>query len=137
MAKRTGRPAGYSGTPLPKKLGIKEGCTVAVVDAPGGVAATLGGLPAGATISDAPDAACDLIVWFMRSRAQLAGAIDRIARRVPRGGAWIAWPKKAAAVRSDLSEAEVRRAALAAGLVDYKVCAIDETWSGLLFTRRK
>jgi hypothetical protein len=125
--------AGYSGTPLPQKLGIKPGSAVALVGAPEGFAASLGPLPAGASLGGHRTA--DLAVWFVRSSADLRpDRIDRLADGRP---LWIAWPKKASGVRTDLNENVVRDAGLARGLVDTKVCAIDETWSGLLFRRRR
>jgi hypothetical protein len=123
--------AGYSGTPLPKKLGIKPGHRVLLVDAPSSFA--LAPLPAGVTIDRKPDAAAyDVIVAFCPDAAALTdGFGDWRARLDPAGGLWIAWPKKSSGVATDLTENAVRDIGLAAGVVDNKVCAIDETWSGL------
>lgn len=123
--------AGYSGTPLPKKLGIKPGHRVLLVDAPGGF--VLDPLPAGVAIDRKPDAAAyDVIVAFCPDAAALTdGFGDWRARLDPAGGLWIAWPKKSSGVRTDLTENAVRDIGLAAGVVDNKVCAIDDTWSGL------
>jgi hypothetical protein len=129
--------AGYSGTPLPKKLGIRQGARVALVGAPTGFAATLRPLPAGVSLSDRPAGPLDVILLFVTARAALeqeagglAGALD------PRGGLWIMWPKRASGVATDVTEQMVRDVGLAAGLVDNKVCAVDEVWSGLRFVVR-
>jgi hypothetical protein len=127
--------AGYSDTPLPKKLGIKEGSVVSLFGAPDGFAETLGKLPDGARLRRGRPSGADLVLWFVRSSRELDGGLARHAQYdVP---LWIVSPKKASGVVSDLTQNVVRGAGLAAGLVDYKVCAVDETWSGLLFRRRK
>ena len=135
--------AGYSGTPLPKKLGIKPGTRLGLVGAPADFAETLGDLPD--DVSPRPvargKAQFDVIVCFARSSQELARALPALpARLEPAGGLWIAWPKKtakkSAGLPSDLTEAEVRARGLATGLVDNKVCAIDDTWSGLRFVVR-
>ena len=128
----------YSGTPLVRKLGIGAGTSVASIQAPDGFAATLGELPDGATLDRRPWRECDLLIWFVASLRTLDGEVGGLASVLaPRSSLWIAWPKKASGVATDVSQKEVRRIALAAGLVDYKVCAIDATWSGLRFTRRR
>ncbi|MGH9314704.1 MAG: hypothetical protein ACRD1S_16090 [Vicinamibacterales bacterium] len=129
--------AGYSGTPLPQKLGIKPASTAGLVGAPDDFQKTLGALPAGAKLVRAPKDPVDLIVWFTTTRQGLAGNLGRIAKLAGAGGLWIAWPKKASGVPSDLTEDVLREVILPTGLVDVKVCAIDQTWSGLKFTRRK
>lgn len=129
--------AGYSGTPLPRKLGIKTGSTVALVGAPPGFAATLGVLPEGATLRAGARGRPDLTIWFVRSRKDLTRDIRRMPKLAAGGGLWIAWPKRASTLAADVSETDVREAGLASGLVDYKICAIDATWSGLKFTLRK
>ena len=131
--------AGYSGTPLPKKLGIKPGSGVALLGAPPGFAeTTLGALPEGATIREDSRSAFDVGLLFARSKADLARRFPAAARAMADPGAlWILWPKKASGVVTDLGENAVRDFGLAAGLVDYKVAAIDATWSGLCFARRK
>ena len=126
----------YAGTPLPKKLGIKSGSVVLLVNAPEGFEATLGELPKGATLREGSEAPSDVTLWFATSRAQLEQGISEVAERADQGGLWIIWPKKSSGVESDLSQAVVRRVALAAGLVDFKVCSVDETWSGLRFTQK-
>ena len=126
--------AGYSGTPLPKKLGIKEDSKVGVVGAPEGFTQTLGALPDRASLRRGATNA-DLVLWFVRSRRQLERGLERYRELdMP---VWMIWPKQASGVRTDLTQNVVRKAGLAAGLVDYKVCAVDETWSGLLFRRRR
>ena len=97
----------------------------------------LGELPSGARLVDQQDARGDLVIWFVRSCAELEERIPNMALQLEHGSMWIAWPKKASGVTSDLSQQRVRETGLAAGLVDYKICSIDEIWSGLLFTRRK
>lgn len=129
--------AAYSGTPLPRKLGIREGSTVGLLGAPPGFPATLGDLPAGARLRIPARGRSDLTVWFVRSLRDLRGGIARVARRTEDGPLWIAWPKQSSGVAADLTQPAVRAAGLAHGLVDYKICAIDATWSGLLFRRRK
>jgi hypothetical protein len=131
------RSAGYSGTPLPKKLGIKDRSTVALANAPADFTATLGALPAGATLHANPRGRRDLTVWFVRSLKELRAAIPKLVTAAKQGGVWIAWPKKASGIATDVSETEVRALGLAAGLVDHKICAIDQTWSGLRFALRK
>ena len=130
--------AGYPGTPLPKKLGIKEGARVAAVAAPDGFADTLGELPAGAELGCAlPEGPVDVIVAFVRRPGEVAQRFAELTDRLtPAGGLWIAWPKSRPRAPSPVSEALVRETGLAAGLVDNKVCAIDEEWSGLRFVRR-
>ncbi len=129
--------AGYSGTPLPRKLGIAEGRAVALANAPADFAATLGPLPAGATLHANPRGKRDLTVWFVRSLKELRSAMPRMVAASRQGGVWIAWPKKASGMPTDVSETEIRAVGLAAGLVDHKICAIDATWSGLRFALRK
>lgn len=129
--------AGYSGTPLPKKLGIKAGCTVCLINAPEGFQETLGQLPGNVNVHYRLKKDCDLVIWFNGSRRQLDQGIMRMGTALVRGSMWICWPKRASGVVTDLSEPIVRETGLAVGLVDYKVCAVDATWSGLLFTRRK
>ncbi|HEY2260442.1 MAG TPA: DUF3052 domain-containing protein [Solirubrobacteraceae bacterium] len=129
--------AGYSGTPLTKKLGIKAGARVALIAAPGDFAATLGELPDGVAIRRQARGPVDVTVAFFVRRAALAKRLPALRDALdPAGGLWIAWPKRASGVETDLGEGEIRRLGLEAGLVDNKVCAIDETWSGLRFVYR-
>lgn len=129
--------AGYSGTPLPKKLGIKSGTRVALVGAPRDFENVLGEIPEGARLSRQTRDHPDLVIWFVKKRSELEGRIDRMAALAGAGSMWIAWPKQASKMASDVTGNDVRSVGLAAGLVDYKVCAIDENWSGLLFTGRR
>ncbi len=129
--------AGYSGTPLPKKLGIKPNSVVALEGAPQSFRKTLGELPAGAELREESDGACDIILWFLRSRDELAHGIKAMAARSGAGRLWIIWPKKASGIETDVTENDIRAIGMAAGLVDFKVCAVDATWSGLAFTRRR
>ena len=122
--------AGYSGTPLPQKLGIKDGARVRIAGGPKGFAATLGVVPRGR-------GEADVIVLFSRTASELSRTFPRLRRSLrDSGGLWVAWPKKASGAVTDLSEDTVRRYGLSQGLVDNKVCAIDETWSGLRFAVR-
>jgi hypothetical protein len=130
--------AGYSKTPLASKLGIKKDHSVAVVNAPSGFKQTLGQLPEGVKFcEDGRGSALDVMVFFTSSRAELSQRFVGLSGRLcPAGGLWIAWPKKASGMPTDLTEDRVREIGLAAGLVDNKVCAVDETWSGLRFVFR-
>lgn len=129
--------AGYSGTPLPKKLGIKAGSAVALVGAPEGFGAKLGPLPDGVSLSAKPKDA-DRILLFVTSMKDFRKGWASATSAAPDGATlWIAWPKKASGVVTDVSETLVRAHGLENGWVDYKICAIDETWSGLAFARRK
>ena len=128
--------AGYSGTPLVKKLGIKPGARVALVGEPTGFRRELVGLPADVALATRATSSPDLTVWFVKSARELEAGIRRMSGAMGQG-LWIAWPKKSSALAADISETEVRAAGLAHGLVDYKVCAINDTWSGLKFARVK
>ena len=128
---------GYSGTPLPRKLGIKEGAVVAFTRAPPEFAAALGSLPDGVTVKQRAVAPLDVAVAFFTRRGELDRRLAALGRAIhPDGGLWIAWPKRASGLDTDLTEDVVRELALAGGLVDNKVCAIDETWSGLRLVYR-
>jgi hypothetical protein len=129
--------AGYSGTPLPKKLEIKQGSRVATVGAPADFAEMLSPLPPGAKLQRGLRGARDLTIWFVTSRHQLEGDLHRVTPPRGQGSLWVAWPKKASGVKTDLTEDLLRDVILPHGLVDRKVCAIDATWSGLLFSWRK
>lgn len=128
--------AAYAGTPLPRKLGIKPGSVTALLGAPEGFERTLGTLPAGARLLRDARAPTDLTLFFARSERELARRIGALAKRAAGGGLWLVWPKRASGVASDLTGGVVRRVGLDAGLVDFKVCSVDATWSGLRFTRR-
>ena len=132
--------AGYSGTPLPKKLGISEGMRVALRGAPDGLDETLGALPAGVVVRRRlrRTDAVDLVVTFVTERAALEADLEWLTGTLPpHGPLWVAWPKKASKVPTDITEDVVREVALPLGWVDVKVCAIDEVWSGLKLVLRK
>ena len=127
--------AGYSGTPLATKLGIGEESVVALIGAPDGV---ITDLPPGATVKCRASGRADVVVAFFTARTELERRIDALGAMVfPTGGLWVAWPKKAARMATDMTEDVVRDVALPRGLVDNKVCAVDETWSGLRLVWRK
>jgi hypothetical protein len=129
--------AGYSGSPLPQKLGIKPGARVALVRAPEGFERTLRPLPDGVRVRTQARGALDVLVFFATRRSELARRFGALARVLEsNGGLWIAWPKRTACVATDLSENIVREIGLGEGLVDNKVCAVDEIWSGLRFVHR-
>jgi len=131
-------PTGYSGTPLPRKLGIKEGAAVAFLNAPEDFAGTLGLLPDGVAVRHRLRGPLDVIVFFTLRRADLARRIERLKAALrPAGRLWVAWPKQAAKVETDMTEDVVRDVALPLGLVDNKVAAIDDTWSGLQLVIRR
>lgn len=132
--------AGYSGTSLPKKLGIKPGQRVALISAPSGFEATLGDLPAGVALQKnlTGKAPLELAVVFVTRRAKFEQQLASIRRRLtPAAGLWVAWPKKSSGVPADITENTIREVALPTGLVDNKVCAIDDTWSGLRLVLRR
>ena len=131
------RPAGYSSTPLVGKLGIKPDARLALIGAPADFARTLGELPAGVTVRRRATQSLDVIVAFCVRRVELERRLPRLkAALQPAGGLWIAWPKRASGVATELTEGIIRELGLSAGLVDNKVCAIDATWSGLRFVIR-
>ena len=130
--------AGYSGTPLAQKLGIKAGHLVRLLGAPAGLADSLEPLPAGVRVLTRTGPKADVIICFVTAYADLQRRFDALAAAVfPNGGLWFAWPKKASKVPTDITEDVVRDHAVAAGLVDNKVCAIDQTWSGLRIVHRR
>jgi hypothetical protein len=129
--------AGYSGTPLPQKLGIKPGARLGLFNAPKGFDKTLGALPAGVKTTTQLRGSLDVAVFFTDKSAELARRFGALAKTIaPAGGLWVSWPKKSSGVKTDLHENIVRSIGLEGGLVDVKVCAIDETWSGLKFVVR-
>jgi hypothetical protein len=132
--------AGYAGTPLARKLGIGEGDEVALIGAPERFEDTLGELPDVASLHTdlADDARYDVIVAFITQRSELEAELPRLRMRMaPACGLWIAWPKRASRVPTDVTDQVIRDVVLPTGLVDNKVCAIDETWSGLRLVIRK
>lgn len=129
----TGAVAGYSGTPLPKKLGIRSGSRVAVLSPPDGfLDSTLAPLPDEVELRSRARGPLDVILFFTKRRAELERRFDTLAGALDRAGAlWVAWPKGSSGVTTDLTENVVRDVALPKGLVDTKVAAIDDVWSGL------
>jgi CheY-like chemotaxis protein len=135
---RPGAMAGYSGTPLPKKLGIKTGSVVTLLGAPDDFEETLGKLPDEVRLRRRAGGRADLVLLFTKRLAELERRFPVAVRTTAeRGSLWIAWPKQASGVATDLTQNRVRGYGLDRGLVDFKICAIDETWSGLRFARRK
>jgi hypothetical protein len=130
--------AGYSGTPLVSKLGVKSGMRVAILGAPDGFDDTLGALPDGVAVARRLGGSKDMVMLFTTQRAELARRLDALRRAIaPDGMVWVAWPKRASKVPTDITEDVVREVVLPTGLVDVKVCAIDATWSGLKVVIRK
>jgi hypothetical protein len=125
--------AGYSGTPLVKKIGIEAGHAVALVNAPDGFERELTGLPDSVKVNSARGP-LDVIICFAKDRSTLEKSLRQLPPKMATNGMlWLAWPKKASGVATDLSENIVRDCGIAAGLVDIKVCAVNEVWSGLKF----
>jgi CheY-like chemotaxis protein len=125
----------YAGRTVAQKLGIGAGERVAAVGAPPGFAGLLGALPKGTRLTADPSGEAQRFVWFVTSRRELEMALGRLTALVTTQVAWLAWPKQASGVKTDLNGNDVRNAGLASGLVDFKVCSIDGTWSGLAFKR--
>ena len=129
--------AGYSGTPLPKKLGIKENLRVTLLDCPADVMAELKNSLASCRVARRGQEPLDFGMIFAKSANDLKKRFPQLAKRLaPTGMLWVSWPKKASGVAIDLNENDVRRIGLEAGLVDVKVCAVNEIWSGLKFVIR-
>ena len=130
--------AGYSGTALAKKLGVKEGSRVCVVDAPKDYAKLVAPLPQEVKLVRRVDAQTDIVHIFAKERKRLRGALESALAKLPPAAAiWVSWPKKASKVPTDITEDTIREQALPLGLVDVKVCAVDEVWSGLKLVLRK
>jgi hypothetical protein len=130
--------AGYSGTPLPKKLGIKESSVVALLGAPKDFEAKLEPLPEGVQFKREWLEGTTVAMLFVKSLSDYERRLPGAAKKVGEGSRlWVAWPKKASGIKTDITETSVRELGLKIGLVDYKICAIDETWSGLCFARRR
>ena len=129
---------GYSGTPLAKKLGLKDGHTVGLLGAPGGFVDTLEPLPPGITFRTTTRGRLDVAIVFVTERRELERRLERLSRAIfPDGAIWVAWPKKASKVPTDITEDVIRDVVLPTGLVDNKVCAIDDIWSGLRIVWRR
>ncbi len=126
----------YKETPLKKKLGLKPNTVIALIGAPDGFLEILGSLPDGVTLREQARGRVDLALWFTKSRTDLEKRIERMAEFIGEGHLWILWPKKASKVETDLTQVVVRKVGLDSGLVDFKICSVDATWSGLCFTRR-
>jgi len=126
----------YAGVPLLQKLGIKANLTVNLIGAPDGFENTLGRLPDGAVLRCQDPDPHGVTLWFVRSRQELQDRVGEMIAFAAGGGLWIVWPKKSSGVASDLSQAVVRETGLGAGLVDFKICSLDATWSGLRFSQR-
>jgi hypothetical protein len=129
---------GYSGTPLAKKLGIKEGTRLAALNAPAGYGTWLEPLPASARVEDALRKPAAAVHVFVNTRRELERMLPRLRRTLePSGFVWVSWPKKSSGVPTDVTEDTIRDVALPLGFVDVKVCAVTETWSGLKLVIRK
>ena len=130
--------AGYSGTPLAKKLGIKDGTRVLVIDPPANYLELIAPLPAGASVIEKPTNDVDLIHFFTNTRDGLAAGLNQYKKLIKQDGAiWVSWYKKAAKLPTEITEDVIRDVALPLGLVDIKVCAVDEKWSGLKLVIRR
>jgi hypothetical protein len=130
--------AGYSSRTLVEKLGVMPRTRIALLNAPRGYRTILGRLPPGVTVQRTARGSLPFIQCFVTRRSELEARIAQLRRALaPRGALWISWPKKASGVSSDVTEDVVRAVALPTGMVDIKVCAIDETWSGLKLVWRR
>ena len=130
--------AGYSGTPLVKKLGIREAMQVVVLNGPAGYEALLGALPEGASITSQPRDGMAFVHLFVKSAADLGATLKRLRKTIVSDGViWVSWPKRASKVPTDVTEDVIREIALPMGFVDVKVCAVDDVWSGLKLVIRK
>lgn len=130
--------AGYSGTPLAAKLGIKEQCEVVLIGAPAGYLELLQPIPAAVRFAATPSASSSIVQVFAAKRAELARALASCREVLsPQAAVWVSWPKKAARVATEITEDTVRELALPLGFVDVKVCAVSEVWSGLKLVVRK
>jgi hypothetical protein len=129
--------AGYSGRLLVEKLGVKPNSTLVLIGAPDGIERLLEPLPSGVTLRVGNRGRREMTIWFVTARRDLERRFSATAKVVAEGTLWMAWPKRSSGVETDLTEDVIRDIALAAGMVDTKVCAIDETWSGLRLTLRR
>jgi len=127
----------YAGVPLYQKLGIKSRYTVSLVGPPLGFRQILGELPENVVLRDGVRGQSDLTLWFAKSRTELEERLQHIRVFSKNAGLWIIWPKKTSKLQTDLGQPVVREAGIAAGMVDFKICSIDATWSGLRFTLRE
>ena len=130
--------SGYSGTPLPKKLGLNEGGTMVLINAPPGMKQLLVSIPARATLVSKLAVSNDLVLLFCKDTAALKKALPAVSKKLHADGSlWISWPKKSSKLFVDLTEDGIRTVVLPTGLVDVKVCAVNEDWSGLKLMVRK
>ena len=131
--------AGYSGTPLPQKLGMKPGTVVVLIDAPDHYRKLLGQVPSGVNFATSPTGNTKLVHLFVKERGALAKHLQSLRQKIADEAAvWVSWPKKSSRVATDITEDVIREIALPVGFVDVKVCAVDEVWSGLkLMIRRE
>jgi hypothetical protein len=128
---------GYAGAPLHQKLGIRSGFIVSLVGAPPGFRQVLGELPENVLLRDGVRDQSNLTLWFVKSRRELEDRLQRMRIFSKNTGLWIIWPKQTSKLQTDLGQPIVREAGIAAGMVDFKICSIDATWSGLRFTLRE
>lgn len=130
--------AGYSGTPLTKKLGIKEGCKVYTQNAPSHYLELLAPLPIGVEVTTRLSNDLDMVHFFTHQKSELQKSLPSLIGKIKQDGMiWVSWPKKASKLPTDINEDVVREVAVPLGLVDIKVCAVDEIWSGLKLVIRK
>ncbi len=135
--KLPGSPAGYSGKPLTAKLGIKEGFAVCIINPPENYFKILGELPAGVKIKNELSLELDFIHYFTKSKKELSSNIKKMKKHLSKKGMlWVSWPKKSSKISTDIIEDTIREIALPIGLVDIKVCAVDDIWSGLKLVKR-
>jgi len=127
----------YAGQVLPKKLGVKPGMVIALVDAPAGFIQLIDPLPEGVQFMDGFHEGCEMAICFVRTQSDLVHAAQAASASKTLHSLWFAWPKKGSSLATDLTQPVVRETGLAHNWVDYKICSIDQTWSGLLFARRK
>lgn len=138
MAKRTAKSPGYSGTPLAKKLGIKDGMRLAALDAPDEYVSWLSGLPPAARIENKLTKPIEAVHLFVTERRRLESLLVKLRQSLEVNGfVWVSWPKKASKVETDITEDVIREVALPLGWVDVKVCAVSEVWSGLKLVIRR
>ena len=127
----------YTGRSACQKLGIAEGATAALIDPPRNYPTVIGALPEGAGLEEAPAGPCPVTLWFVGDTEACRAALPRMRQLAGRTRLWVLWPKQAAGKRSGVTQKFLRESAAAVGLVDYKICSVDETWSAMLFARRK
>jgi hypothetical protein len=127
----------YAGRSAARKLGIVAGASAAVIDPPRNYASVIGPLPEGAILEEAPDGPCPVTLWFVYDSASLLAALPRMRKLATRTRLWVLWEKQAGGKNSGITQKFLRESGAAAGLVDYKICAVNATWSGMLFARRK